>query len=120
MADDEPRQRPKKADATPKERVRPNTDEAASKAVIAFEKEQRRRENQRRKEEFVRKKQRERRDHAIANAQAALESAGREHEERVVKIEAERDAIERKSQAENARWAKQKDKLERALRRASE
>jgi hypothetical protein len=33
-------------------------------------------------------------------------------------IEAERDAIEQRSQAENARWEKQKNKLEAALRRA--
>jgi hypothetical protein len=38
----------------------------------------------------------------------------------VTKIEAERDTLERKSEAENTRWAKQKDKLETALRRASE
>ena len=38
----------------------------------------------------------------------------------MTKIEAERDAVERKSEAENARWAKQKDKLESALGRASE
>jgi colicin import membrane protein len=119
LADDEPTHRPKKAAARAKERV-PPTDEAASKAIIAFEKEQRRRENQGRKDEAVRKKQRERRDHAIAKAQTALERAGREHEERVAKIEAERDALERKSQAERGRWAKQKDKLEGALRRASE
>jgi colicin import membrane protein len=120
LADDEPRHRPKKTAARPKERVLPNTDEAASKAISAFEKEQRLRENQRRKEEAIRKKQRERRDHAIAKAQAALEKAGREHDERVAKIEAERDTLERKMQAENARWAKQKENLERALGRASE
>jgi colicin import membrane protein len=50
----------------------------------------------------------------------ALEKAGREHDERVAKIGAERDTLERKLQAENARWAKQKEKLERALGRASE
>lgn len=72
------------------------------------------------KKTAARPKQRERRDHAIATAQAALEKAAREHDERVAKIEAERDVIERKSQAENARWAKQKEKLERALRRASD
>jgi hypothetical protein len=36
------------------------------------------------------------------------------------KIEAERATLERKLQAENARWKEQKDKLERVLRRASE
>jgi hypothetical protein len=119
LVDDEPRHRPKKTAARPQERV-PPADEADSKTIIAFEKEQRWRENQRRKEEALRKKQRERRDHAIAKAQAALEKAGREHDERVTKIEAERDTLERKSEAENTRWAKQKDKLETALRRASE
>ena len=119
LADDEPRHRPKKTTARPPERM-PPTGEAASKAIIAFEKEQRWRESLRRKEEAVRKKQRERRDYAIAKAQAALEKAGREHDERVAKIEAERDTLERKLQAENARWAKQKEKLERALGRASE
>jgi len=119
LAYDEPRDIPKKTAARPKERVPPDTDEPASKAIIVFDKEQRRRENERRKEEAVRKKQRERRDLLVAKAQAALEKAGREHDERVAKIQAERDALERKSQAENARWAKQKDKLERALRRVS-
>ena len=120
LADAEPRHREKKTAARPKERVRPNTDESARKAIIAFEREQRRREGQRRKEEAARQKQRERRDHAIAKAQCALDEAGRQHDERVAKIEAERDALERKSQAENARWAKQKDTLEKAVRRASE
>jgi len=121
LADAEPRHRPKKTAAELKERVPPpSTDEAASKAIVAFEKEQRLRENQRRKEEAVRKKQRERRDHSIAKAQALLEEAKREHDERVTKIEAERGAVERKSEAENARWVKLKDRLERALRRASE
>jgi colicin import membrane protein len=120
LVDDEPGHRPKKTAARRKERVPPKTDEAASKAIIAFEKEQRRRENQRRKEETARKKQRERRDRAIAKAKAALKKAGREHDDRVAKIKAGRDAVERKSQAESARWAKQKDKLETDLRRASE
>jgi hypothetical protein len=33
-------------------------------------------------------------------------------------IEAERAAVEKRSQAEDARWEKQRDKLEAALRRA--
>jgi hypothetical protein len=120
LADAEPRHRRKKTAARPKERVRPNTDKAAPKAIIAFEKEQRRREDQRRKEDAVRQKQQERRDHAIAKAQAALHKAAREHDERVAKIQAERGILERKSEAEKTRWAKQKDKLDAALRRASE
>jgi len=38
----------------------------------------------------------------------------------VATIEAARDALEKKSQIEDARWAKEKDGLERALRRARE
>jgi colicin import membrane protein len=120
LADAEPRHRRKKTAARAKEPVRPNTDRATRKAIIAFEKEQGRREDQRRKEEAVRQKQQERRDRAIAKAQGALHNAEREHDQRVAKIEAERGILERKSEAENARWAKQKDKLDTALRRARE
>jgi hypothetical protein len=47
-----------------------------------------------------------------------LEMSEREHQE-VATIEAERNALEKKSQAEDARWAKEKDGLKRALRRSS-
>src|SRR5437016_498711 len=56
LADDEPRHRSNKSAVRPKERGPPKTDDVASEANIAFEKEQRRRENQRRKEEAVRKR----------------------------------------------------------------
>ncbi len=39
---------------------------------------------------------------------------------RVATIEAEREILEKKSQAEDARWAKEQEKLEGALRRAKE
>jgi colicin import membrane protein len=61
LAGDEPTHRACKAVARSKERAPPKTDQAARKAVIAFEKERRRREGQRRKEEAARKKQQERR-----------------------------------------------------------
>jgi hypothetical protein len=38
----------------------------------------------------------------------------------VAAIEAERDALEKKSQAENARGTKEREKLESAVRRASD
>lgn len=87
-------------------------DKAARKAALAFEKEQKRRESERRKEEAVRAKERERREQAVAKAEAALEEARREHEERASAIEAERAALEKRSQAEDARWEKQKQKLQ--------
>jgi colicin import membrane protein len=49
---DESRDIPKKTAARPKERVPPDTDEPASKAIIVFDKEQRRRENQRKPKLF--------------------------------------------------------------------
>ena len=43
---------------------------------------------------------------------------GRTHDKRASTIETERAALEKRSQAEDARWEKQKEKLEIALRRA--
>lgn len=122
LADDAPKHRPKKRKlAKQKARVpSPTDDKAARKAALAFEREQRRLESQRRKEEAAQQKQRERRDQTIAKAQAALDKAKREHGKRVGTIEAERAALQKKLQAEDARWAKMKEKLERALHRASE
>jgi colicin import membrane protein len=93
-------------------------DKAARKAALAFEKEQRQRESERRKEEAARAKERERREQAVAKAEAVLEEARREHEERAGTLETERAALEKRSQAEDARWEQQKQKLQTALRRA--
>ena len=51
-------------------------------------------------------------------AEAALEEAKRDHETKVEEMEGDRAALDRRAQAEDARWAKQKEKLETALRRA--
>ena len=119
LASDEPKRSPKKTIAKPKKQATRTTDnEAAGKAALAFEREQRRRERQRRKEEAAAEKQRQRRKQAIDKAQAALERGEREHDKRVATIEAERDALEKKWQAENARWSKEREKLEIAVRRA--
>jgi colicin import membrane protein len=121
LAGDGPKLRPKKTLARPKDQVPRTTDDTvARKAALAFEREQRLRENQRQKEEAARERERERRNQAIAKAHAALEKSEREHHKRVATIDAERNALEKKSQAEDARWAKEKDGLERALRRARE
>jgi colicin import membrane protein len=119
LAGDGPKHGPKKSLAKPKEQV-PRTTDDTRKAALAFEREQRRRENQRRKEEVATERQRQRHTQAIAKAQAALEKSEREHHRKVATIEAARDAIDKKSQAEDARWAKEKDKLEGVLRRAKE
>jgi hypothetical protein len=53
-------------------------------------------------------------------AQAAVDKAKREHEAKADAIEAERAGLEKRSQAEDDRWEKQKKTLERVLRQARE
>jgi colicin import membrane protein len=96
---------------------KPDT-KAARSAALAFEREQKRREMKRRKEEAAREKEWKRREQAIAKAGRALEQAKREHETEVQEIEKDRAALDKRSEVENARWEKQKEKLETALRRA--
>jgi colicin import membrane protein len=93
-------------------------DETAREAALAFQREHKPREIARRKEEAAREKERKRHEQAIAKAERALEQAKQEHETKAKKIEYERAAFDRRSQAEDARWDKQKEKLEIALRRA--
>jgi colicin import membrane protein len=93
-------------------------DQAAREAALAFERERQRRERERRKEEAAREKERKRRQQAIAEAERALKAAKRDHETKVEAINRERAALDRRAQAEDARWEQQKEELEGALRRA--
>jgi hypothetical protein len=93
-------------------------DQAAREAALALERERQRRDRERRKEEIAREKERKRREQAIAKAEAALEEARRDHEAKVEEFERDRAALDRRSQAEDARWEQQKETLETALRRA--
>ena len=94
-------------------------DKAADrKAALAFEKEQKRRERERASEEAARERERERRQRAVDKAQAALETAEREHAKKTAAIQAEVEALEKRSRAEDARWDKEKERLEAALRHA--
>jgi hypothetical protein len=88
------------------------------KAALAFEKEKKRRERERASEEAARQKDRERRQQAVDKAQAALNKAEQEHAKRAAAIQAEVEALEKRSQAEEARWDKEKGRLKAALRRA--
>jgi hypothetical protein len=105
-------QRPKKP------RSRPVDAAAERKAALAYEREEKRRESERAKEEAAARKERERRQQAVDKAQAALDRARREHEERASAIEAERAEIDKRAEAEDARWARQNETLEATLRRA--
>lgn len=97
---------------------RPVDKAAERKAALTFEKEQKRRERERASEEVARHKERERRQEAVDKALAALETAEREHAKRAAAIQLEVDALEKKSQAEDARWDKERGRLEAALRHA--
>jgi hypothetical protein len=96
------------------------SDDASRKAVLAYEREQKRREAVRRREEAAREKERERREKAIAQAEAALEAAIQVHDAKAQLIADERAALDLRSQAEDARWEKEKARLEAAVRRARE
>jgi colicin import membrane protein len=91
---------------------------AARKAAVDFEQERKRREADRRGELAAEARKRERRDQAVAKAQAALDKAERDHDVRSSAIEAERAAVEKRAQGEEARWEKEKEKLAAALSRA--
>jgi hypothetical protein len=93
-------------------------DKESRKAALKYEKEQRKRASVLRKEEAASAKERERRQNAIDKASVAIEQAKREYDQKVGKIDAERAALEERSQVVDARWLKQKGKLESALRRA--
>jgi hypothetical protein len=97
----------------------PQTDpKTAQKAALAFEREQRQREKQRQKEEAAAAKALARRQQAMATAEAELDRARREHDARASEIARDRAAVEARADAEEARWNKQKEQLEAALRRA--
>ncbi len=115
---DEDRRRPPKAGSKQESSCKRPDEASARMVALAYEREQKEREKERQKEQAERQKERDRRLEAIAKAQAALDAAGREHEKRVRAIEVERASLARRSEAEDARWRKLKDRLEAALRRA--
>ena len=105
-------QKPEKTFSRPVDKV------AERKAAAVYEQEQRRRDRERAREEESRRKERERRQRHVDEAQAALDKAEEEHAKRAAVIQAEVEAIEKKSQAEDARWERERGRLEKALRRA--
>jgi hypothetical protein len=97
---------------------RPVDEAAERKASLAYEREQKRRDVERAREEATRQRERERRQQAVDKAQAALDKAEQEHAKRAAAIQAEIEALEKRSQTEEARWDKEKERLQAALRRA--
>jgi hypothetical protein len=64
------------------------------------------------------RKERERRQEAVGRAQAAFDTARRKHDENAADIQAKLEALEERSRTEEARWEKERSKLEALLRRA--
>jgi hypothetical protein len=96
-----------------------SADKAAErKAALAYEREQKRRDRKRKREEAARQKEREQRQATADKARAAFQAAEQEHAKRVAAIEAEADALEKQSKAEDARLEQERRRLDKALRRA--
>src|SRR3954465_10711973 len=110
--------RKSKGQKAEKRSSRPVDKAADRKAALAYEREQRRRERERANDEAARQKERERRQQAIGKAQAALDKAEQEHAKRAAPRQPGAEVVEKRSKAEKARWDKEKERLEAALRRA--
>jgi len=102
----------------PQKRAKSADEGQDRKAALAFEKEQARRERERAKEEAAQRKERERRQNNIDQAQSALDTARQRHDQDAAGIQARIEDLEEQSRAEEARWGKERSKLEAALRRA--
>jgi hypothetical protein len=88
---------------------------AERKAALAYEA---RRKVLLAREEAARQRERMSRQRAIDEAQSALDEAQRKHTDRASAFRAEAEALDKKSQAEDARWEKERERLAAALRRA--
>jgi hypothetical protein len=91
----------------------------ARQASLAFERERERREKQRQKEEAAAEKIRERREAARAEAEAVLEEARQEHDKIAAEIEKDRAALDKRAEAEEARWNKKLERLKADVQKAS-
>lgn len=90
----------------------------ARQAALEFEREQKRQAAARRRAEAASEKARAKREMLVAKAQAALGKAQRQHEDRSEALAAERAAIDKRIEVEEARWESERERLEKALRNA--
>lgn len=110
-----------KAKPTAKNARAPKLDaKATAAAARAYEKEEKRRKQEHERELAAQEKQRKQRELAIAKAEAAFEDAKRVHETKIQEIDNARTALDRELQAEDARWEKEREKLDAMVARAQE
>jgi colicin import membrane protein len=112
------RRHPRKTQAPPLPRK--VDDKAARQAAVAYARDRKRRDSERRSQEAAQEAERKRRAQAIAKAETVLDDAKRTHAIKNDEIAAERSALDRRSEAEETRWTKQRAKLEAALRQVKE
>ena len=92
-----------------------NEDKSHKAAILSFEKARAERDRARAKEDAAAKRDAEKRATAVEKAQAALEDARKAHQERRDRITRE---LDRRIEDEEARWNKERRKLEAALDQA--
>ena len=110
----------RKSPARKPKAARPSDTAADRNAALAYEREAKLRARERAKQDAAEKREKERREAAIEKAQSDLDTAEREHAEKAAAFDAEREAVEKKSRNEDARWEKERDRLRAALKRARE
>jgi len=93
---------------------------AAKLAAAALEKVRARREEDNRKREAAMAREQALRAVALAKAEKALEKARKRHDAIIQKINTEREALDRRTDVEDARWSKEKERLQEKLRRTRE
>lgn len=90
---------------------------SAERAAAAIEKVRARREAEERKREAAETRERALQAAALVKAEGALEKARQRHDAIIKKIQTERESLDRRADAEGARWKREKEKLEEKLRR---
>lgn len=102
----------------PAQTAHPADKAAERKVALAYEREEKRRDREQARQEAAARRAKERRQAAIEKAQSDFDSAEREHVERAAAIDAEREAVEKKSRTEDARWEQERAQLRETLKRA--
>lgn len=95
-------------------------DKPARAALPALEKEQKCQDDERRRHQNAEEARRKRSERALGSAEIALAEARRRHDTTTKAIAIERSVLERRSESEDARWDRQRTKLQATLRRARE
>lgn len=93
---------------------------SAKLAAAALEKVRARREAESRKREAAIAREQALRVAALAKAEKALLKARKRHDAIIKKIQTAREALDRRTDVEDARWNKEKEKLQEDLRRTRE